>query len=41
MWACADLLEWYETMGDDFLGSYFIADETWVYHYEPSQNDSM
>jgi transposase len=33
--ACADLLEWYESLGDDFLDNIVTRDETWVHHYEP------
>jgi oligoribonuclease (3'-5' exoribonuclease) len=33
--ACADLLELYESLGDDFLDNIITGDETWVHHYEP------
>jgi hypothetical protein len=40
--ACADLLEWYEFLGDDFLDSIVTGDETWVHHYKPeSKQQSM
>jgi histone-lysine N-methyltransferase SETMAR len=33
--ACADLLERYESLGDDFLDNIVTGDETYVHHYEP------
>jgi hypothetical protein len=33
--SCADLLERYESLVDDFLDNIVTGDETWVHHYEP------